>query len=108
MTVAEVGDRGVLKGDLTITGLQTVRDALEAFTRPPTADDESTLAERQAEGLIRICEIALRRGADAEGARPVVSYLTQARTPVESDPMMMGVFSGVIDPANGNGSSATR
>ena len=53
------------------------------FTRPPTVNDESTLAHRQAEGLIRICEIALARGTDAEGARPVVSYLTQERTPVE-------------------------
>ena len=98
VTVADVGDRGVLRGDFAKPGLQTVRDALEAFTRPPTADDESTLAERQADGLIRICEIALRRGTDADGARPVVSYLTQARTPVESHPMMMGVFAGVIDP----------
>jgi hypothetical protein len=97
VTVAEVGGRGVVKGDLTITGLQTVRDALEAFTRPPAADDGSTLAQRQAEGLIRICEIALRRGTDADGARPVVSYLTQERSD-ESRPMMMGVFAGVVDP----------
>ena len=97
VTVADVGDRGVLRGDFAKPGLQTVRDALETFTRPPTADDESTLAQRQAEGLIRICEIALRRGTDAEGARPVVSYLTQEHTD-ETHPMMMGVFSGVIDP----------
>src|SRR6476620_8307372 len=80
VTVADVGDRGVLKGDLTKAGLQTVREALETFTRPPAADDESTLAHRQAEGLLRICEIALKRGTGADGARPVVSYLTQART----------------------------
>ena len=73
-------------------------DALEAFTRPPVANDESTLAQRQAEGLIRICEIALRRGTDADGARPVVSYLTQQRSSTEAHPMMMGVFSGVVDP----------
>ena len=59
VTVADVGDRGVLRGDFAQPGLQTVRDALEAFTRPPTVDDGSTLAHRQAEGLIRICEIAL-------------------------------------------------
>src|SRR5689334_17915697 len=97
VTVAEVGDRIALHGDFTKAGLQTVREALETFTRPPVANDESTLAQRQAEGLIRICEIALRRGTDAGGARPVVSYLTQERTQ-ESRPMMMGVFSGVIDP----------
>ena len=98
VTVADVGDRGVLRGDFAKAGLQTVRDALEAFTRPPTVDDESTLAHRQAEGLIRICEIALARGTGAEAARPVVSYLTQERSSGEDHPLMMGVFSGVIDP----------
>ena len=47
VTVADVGDRGILRADLTKSGLQTVRDALETFTRTPAADDGSTLAERQ-------------------------------------------------------------
>jgi len=68
LTVAEVGDRGILRADLTKAGLQTVREAIEKFTRAPAANDESTLAHRQAEGLIRICEIALVRVLDAEGA----------------------------------------
>jgi hypothetical protein len=99
VTVAEVGDRGVLKGDLTKSSLQTVREAIEKFTRAPAANDESTLAHRQAEGLLRICEIALQRGTDAEGARPIVSYLTQARTETDvTEPITMGLLSGVIDP----------
>ena len=80
VTIADVGDRIALHGDFGKGGGQTVRDALEKFTRPPTLNDESTLAHRQAEGLVRICEIALARGTDSDGARPVVSYLTQERT----------------------------
>jgi hypothetical protein len=99
VTVAEVGDRIALHGDFTKAAGQTVREAIETFTRPPTADDESTLAHRQAEGLLRICEIALKRGTGADGARPVVSYLTQARSDSDvTEPMTMGLFSGVIDP----------
>src|SRR6478752_4033955 len=56
-TIAEVGDRGVLRADLTMTSLQTSREALETFTRPPAANDETTLAVRQAEGLVRLCEV---------------------------------------------------
>jgi hypothetical protein len=98
-TVAVVGDRVCLKGDLGKTGGQTVREALEKFTRPPAADDGASLAVRQAEGLVRMCEVALGRGTDAEGARPVVSYLTQARTAHDTThPLTMGVFAGVIDP----------
>src|SRR3954469_12348174 len=55
--VADVGDRIALHADFSKSDGQTVREALEKFTRPPVASDESTLAHRQAEGLIRICEI---------------------------------------------------
>jgi len=49
--------------------------------------------------LLRICEVALARGTDAQGARPVVSYLTQARSESDvTEPITMGLFSGVIDP----------
>src|SRR6476620_6588892 len=65
VTVADVDDRMVLRGDFTKAAGQTVREAIETFTRPPTAADESTLAHRQAEGLVRICEIALARGNNA-------------------------------------------
>ena len=36
---------------------------------------------------------------DAPGALPIVSYLTEAPTAADAvDPMMLGVFAGVIDP----------
>ena len=97
-TVAEVGDRYIGRFDVAKSSAQTLRDAMTTFTRPPVANDDTTLAARQAEGLIRIAEIALQRGPDANGARPVVSYLTQAVGDDAVAPMMLGVFSGVIDP----------
>ena len=99
LTVAEVGDRGVLRGDFAKPSLQTVREAIEKFARPPAANDGSTLAVRQAEALVHICEIALHRGTDAEGSRPVVSYMTHARTRDDTThPLTLGLCSGVIDP----------
>ena len=99
LKIADVGDRGVLQGDFAKPALQTIREAINAFTRPPTANDQTTLAQRQAEGLVRMCEVALARGTDAEGSRPVVSYLTHARTPEDAThPLTLGLFSGVIDP----------
>ncbi len=98
LTVAEVGDRGVVKGDFSRTGLQTIREAIERFTKPPTANDGTTLPMRQAEGLLRLCEVALARGTDAEGSRPVVSYITHERATDDVEPLTLGLFSGVIDP----------
>jgi len=99
VTIAEVGDRGVLRGDFAEPGLQTVREALATFTRAPAVNDGSTLAQRQAEALVQICEIAIKRGTDASGARPVVSYMTQQRAHDDvTEPLMLGTFAGVIDP----------
>src|SRR6478735_5075479 len=80
-------------------GSKTVREALATFTRAPAADDGTTLAQRQAEALVQICEVAIKRGTDASGARPVVSYMTQQRTHDDvTEPLTLGTFSGVIDP----------
>ena len=58
-----------------------------------------TLAVRQAKGSVRLCEVALGRGIDAEGARPTVGYLThQRRSDDTTAPLTLGLFSGVIDP----------
>src|SRR6476646_10376897 len=77
----------------------SIVEVLEKFTSPPAVNDGTTLAVRQAEGFVRMCEVALARGTDAAGARPVVSYLTHARTADDAThPMTLGMFSGVIDP----------
>src|SRR5206468_10174408 len=54
-TLADIGDRGILRADLSKPSLQTVRETVEKFTRAPVVNDESTLAHRQAEALVRIC-----------------------------------------------------
>jgi len=98
-TLAVVGDRGAMRGDLAKPAWETVRHAVEKFTRAPAANDGTTLAQRQAEGLVRICEIALARGPGAEGARPVVSYITHERAADDTTaPLTIGLFSGVVDP----------
>jgi hypothetical protein len=98
-TVAEVGDRYIGQFDVAKSSAQTLRDAMEKFTRPPAANDDTTHAVRQAGGLIRMAEVALARGVDPPGAQPIVSYLTEAPTKTDPvAPMMLGVFSGVIDP----------
>jgi hypothetical protein len=53
---------------------------------------------RQADGLVRMCAVSLARGTDADGARPVVSYLTHEPADGENHPLMMGLRAGVIDP----------
>ena len=99
LTLADVGDRGAMHGDLTKPSLQTIREAVEKFTAPPSLDDRVSLAQRQAEALVRICEIVLARGTDGEGARPVVSYITHARTESDvTEPLSLGLRSGVLDP----------
>jgi hypothetical protein len=98
-TLAFVGDRCIGRFDVTKSDGQTIADTMTKFTRPPAVDDESTLAQRQAAGLVRMCEIALARGTDAPGARPVISYLTHERTADDTThPLTLGLCSGVIDP----------
>lgn len=99
LTLVEVGDRHQLHGEFSATGAETIHAALDAFTRSPGPEDGTTGAQRRAEAMVRICEVALARGPDGEAARPVVSYLTHARVdgdPVE--PLTFGTFTGVIAP----------
>lgn len=99
LRLATVGDRAVLNGDFGKAAAETIAEAIRKLTRPPAAEDGTSLAVRQAEGLVRMCEVALGRGPDAEGSRPVVSYLTRARTADDpAAPLTLGLFSGVIDP----------
>ena len=100
-TIAEVGDRGAsARFDVAEAG--GARPSATRSTRspgPPPPNDQTTLAQRQAEGFVRMCEVALARGIDADGARPVVSYLTHARTADDvTHPLTLGLFAGVIDP----------
>ena len=68
------------------------------FTRPPSANDDTTLARAASRGVDPDGRDRPATWADANGALPVVSYLTQAAGAMRWRPMMLGVFSGVIDP----------
>jgi hypothetical protein len=97
--LATVGDRFAFNGDFGKAAGETVAEAIDAFTRPPTANDGTSLAVRQAEGFVRMCEVALGRGVDAEGTLPAVGYLTHARADQDTtEPLTLGAFVGVIDP----------
>lgn len=99
VTLAEVGHRFVLRGDFDPTGAETIAEAFDAFTRPPSPEDGTTLAVRRAEAFVRICAVALGRGVDAEGARPVIGYLTQQRDREDANqPLTLAAFAGVIGP----------
>ncbi len=97
VSLARVGDRTVITGELHGTAAETVAHTISVFTRPPSPTDDSTPAQRRAEALVRICEVALRHGTDAEGARPSVSYVIHARTN-GAPGIAEGNFGGVLDP----------
>ena len=99
VTVADVGDRGVLRGDFAKPASR--RSATPSRRSPDhrRANDESTLARAAGRGA----RCGSVRSPSGVGPTPTVPgpscrYLTQERTPDESHPMMMGVFAGVIDP----------
>jgi hypothetical protein len=99
LTLAPVGDRFALHGDFGSAAAETIAEAFNAFTPPPVLNDGRTLAVRQAEGFVHLCEVALGRGVDAEGSRPVVSYSTHERSDTDTThPLTIGSFAGVIDP----------
>ncbi|MGZ4677823.1 MAG: DUF222 domain-containing protein [Acidimicrobiia bacterium] len=100
MSFTEVGTRWVLRGEFANTAdAQTISEALDAFARRPAADDPTTRTQRRAEGFVRMCEIALRRGTDSDPSRPVVSYITHETTPDDAmPPLTIGTLTGVIPP----------
>jgi hypothetical protein len=94
-----VGDRHVVYGEFGSAAAETIAEAFDAFTPAPAANDGRTLAVRQAEGFVRMCEVALARGVDADGSRPVVSYSTHERSNDDvTHPLTTATFVGVIDP----------
>lgn len=101
ITLATVGRRMVVRGELHGGGAESVAAAIDAFAPAPTAEDGTTAAERRAAGLVRVCELAMGRSTDpgAEPARPSVSYLTHERVAGGPEPMTLGMFTGVIGPA---------
>ena len=61
-----VGDRLALDGDIGGLNGETIFHALDAFTDRPSEGDDRTPAQRKADGLARLCRVAM--GADKETA----------------------------------------
>ena len=55
--------RSNISGELSGDAAETVTTALNAFMDPPAETDDRTPAQRRADALVRICQIALHQGA---------------------------------------------
>ena len=97
--MSPVGDHTVVSGTLNGDAAETVRHAIDVFSRTPTDGDSSSAAQRRAEALVRICEVALKRGTGAEGARPAVTYVMREREDHERSALAEGLFGAVLTPA---------
>ena len=65
-----IGDRLILDGDIGGLNAETIFAALDAFTDAPTEGDDRTLAQRRADGLARMCRVAMGAGPDTIMAAP--------------------------------------
>lgn len=99
ITLSELNGRTVVHGEFHGTAAETITHAISTFTSPPGEHDDRTAAERRAEAWTRICEVALARGADAEPARPSVTYFTHESVG-GVQPLTIAGFTGVISPAD--------
>ncbi len=99
LTLARVGDRTVVTGELSGDAAETVTHAISVFTPQPSDLPDLLPAQRRALALTRICEIALRHGTDAEGAKASVSYLTHQPDRDGLPGPTVGHFTGVLGPA---------
>ncbi len=94
ISLALVGDRTVVSGELSGDAAETVAHTISVFTRPPSETDSVLPSQRRAEALVRICEIALEHGTDAIGRKPAVAYVIRRDAPSE------GQLTGVLGPAD--------
>ena len=65
-----VGDRLILDGDIGGLHAETIFRALDAFTDAPTEGDDRTFAQRRADGLARMCRVAMGASPDTIMASP--------------------------------------
>ena len=65
LRAAMVGDRLAMDADIGGLNGETIYTALDAFTDRPSEGDDRTLAQRRADGLARLCRVAM--GADTDG-----------------------------------------
>ncbi|MEP6624617.1 MAG: DUF222 domain-containing protein [Acidimicrobiia bacterium] len=68
LRAAIVGDGLVLDGEIRGLKGETIYRVVNAFTDPPSPEDDRTHAERRADALYRICRVAMEAGVDANMA----------------------------------------
>lgn len=98
LTLSPVGHRTALSGELHSDAAETVTHAINTFMATPNEADDSTPAQRRAAALVRICELAMKFGTDAEGAKPSVSFVIRHNEPGHAVEPSIGMFAGIIDP----------
>lgn len=107
LRAAIVGDRLALDGDIGGLNAETIFRALDAFTDPPTDGDDRTLAQRRADGLARMCRVAMGAGSDTNMASPsavvVIDWATflahMDREAFVRFGQMNGGFIGALEPS---------
>ncbi len=75
-----LGGRTAVTGELCGADAETVQAALAAFMDPPLEGDDRTPAQRRADALVRICEVALARGVSASRAKAHVTVVVDWET----------------------------
>ena len=104
-----VGDRLALDGDIGGLNAETIYTALDAFTDRPSEGDDRTPAQRKADGLARLCRVAM--GADTRSsvmaspsATVVIDWATFLahlnREAFVRFGQMDGAFIGILDPSD--------
>ncbi len=90
--------RTSISGELSSDAAETVTTALQAFMDPPSETDDRTAAQRRADALVRICQIALARGATGSRASAGVTVVIDWAALTAGTPGMAdGLFTGPLD-----------
>ena len=102
-----VGGRLAVDGDIGGLNAETIYGALDAFTDRPSEGDDRTPAQRKADGLARLCRVAMGAEKDAVMASPSATvvidwatFLTHLnREAFVRFGQMDGAFIGALDPS---------
>ena len=89
--------RSNITGELSGLAAETITTALNAFMDPPSDGDSRTDAQRRADALVRICEIALEQGACGVRAAATVTVVADWPTLTNGKPGRLdGQYTGPI------------
>ena len=89
--------RCAVRGELWGSAAEIVKTALHAFMDPPADGDGRTGAQRRADALVRVCEVALARGVAASRAKANVTFVVDWATLLNGVVGRMdGMFTGPL------------